>query len=576
MLVSLLIPCNVLAQEEPSPVQFNGSNVLEGQYANRKGYNSEMPKDFLRNDLQMTLSVFDTPIATSFFITTGQADHHQKINNLRFYIDLPTLKKNRARIEAQNKANNLPDTKAPFMLRFLSNFSKIEAGRFRPDYGELTLQGISVSGVNLEFTNKIVYAAFASGNIKRPTDKDSTHEATYKQKLMFGKFGFGDKRTTHFYMTYMKIEDETPAPVNGLQDTATVLKPQSNVIIGAEFRLSFLKNIWVIDGDAGVSALTRDTRILMTYDSVIVDSLLKRVPKFLVDAVNPNISTSADYAFGINTKLNLKTTTISGGYRRIGPGYFTLGNPMLVNDRQTFEGRVDQALLKRRLSVSAYYKRYNDNLIKWKNGRTNSTAFGIIAKYSLKKGPYFQISFTPNYQETNGENQSIRNKMNIFSFSTGYKYLIGQLNSITNLGYFNQNADFERDTLSQNTSTQTFTLNQILDFTQPFQVNFNAGYTIMKSTIMNNTTSDRNVISLVLSGTYTYKKNWRNTIGWKYLNSNGESFESKYSFFWDTQVNIWKYMDFGLGIDENIFKTSSKTGENYNEFIVQCKLILKW
>jgi hypothetical protein len=580
MLISLLIPLNMMGQADSSVIQFHGSNALAGQYSNKMGYNSEAPKDFLRNDLQMTLSVYDIPIATSFFITTEQKDNMQRIDNLRFYIDLNKLKKNRARIEAQNKANKLPDTKAPFILRFLSNFSKIEVGRYRPDYGELTLQGIPVSGVNLEFTNKIVYAAFASGNLKRATSTDSIVNETYKQKLLFGKFGFGDKKTSHFYFTYMQIEDETSQPMHGPEGDTVTLKPQSNQVFGAEFRLSFLKNIWTIDGEAGVSALTRDTRIITTYDSIIIDSVFKKVPPFLIDLVNPNISTSGDYAYGFNTKLNLKTTTIFGGYSWVGPGYFTLGNPMLVNDRQTFEGRVDQSLLKRRVSVSAYYKHYKDNLIDWKNATTISTAYGLIAKVTLKKGLYFQASFTPNRQETDGGIQMIRNKMNIFSFTTGYKYLLNSIKAFSSLSYFNQNADYERDTLSQVSHTHTFTLNQMLDFTNPFQVNFNASYSIMNSTIMNNTNSDRNVISIVLSGTHTYKKKWTNTIGGKYLHSNSladkiASDESKFSLFWDTQVNIWKYLDFGLGIDENIFKTGNNA-ENYNEFIAQCKLIFKW
>jgi hypothetical protein len=580
MLISLLIPAKVLGQADSSAIQFHGSNALTGQYSNRQDTNSPAPKDFLRDDFQMTLTVHDVPLATSFFVTTEQSDNMQRINNLRFYVDLITLKKNRARIEAANKANNLTNTKAPWILRFLSNFSKIEVGRIRPDYGELTLQGIPVSGVNIEFTHKIVYAAFTSGQVKRATVADSNMNDTYKQKLIFGKLGLGAKETTHFYVTYMNISDETTVPLYSVEDTATTLKPQSNAVVGAEFRLSFLKNRWTIDGEAGLCAITRDTRVTQSYNPVYLDTAFKYIPYWLLDQVDANVSTSADYAYGINTKLNLKTTTISGGYSWIGPGYYTLGNPMLINDRQTFEGRVDQAFLKRRVSVSAYYKRYKDNLIDWKQATTISSAYGIIAKVTLKNGLYFLASFTPNYQETNGDMLIIRNKMNIFSFNTGYRYPISSLKAFSSFSYYNQNADYERDILTQVSKTHTFTLNQMLDFTKPFQVNFNASYSIMNSNITNTTNSDRNVISIVLSGTHMYKKKWKNTIGGKYLHSNatvGEiaSDQNKFSLFWDTQVNIWKYLDFGLGIDENIFKTGNDA-ENYNEFIAQCKLIFKW
>jgi hypothetical protein len=94
----------------------------------------------------------------------------------------------------------------------------------------------------------------------------------------------------------------------------------------------------------------------------------------------------------------------------------------------------------------------------------------------------------------------------------------------------------------------------------------------MKSSII----SDRNVISIVLSGNHTYKKKWKNTLGWKYMNSSGSSDESKFNLFLDSQINFWRDMSFGLSIDENIYKNNSESAKNYNEFIAQCKLILKW
>jgi len=571
ILSCLIAPGRMIAQDEPHAVQVHGSNVLDGLYSNRQGTHSQVPEKFLRNDFQMTVQTFDIPFATSFFITTEQEDYMQRINNFRFYIDLVTLKKNRARIEAENKAKKLEKVKAPWMIRFLSNFSKIEAGRFRPDYGDLTLKDISVSGLNLELTNKVVYAAFATGTVKRPTPEEKNFAETYKQKLLFGKFGFGEKRTSHFYLTYMHIEDETSQPIYNPIDYTVTLKAQSNVVIGAEMRLSFLKNKWTIDGDAGISALTRDTRISIPYDSIIVDSIFRRVPDFLIDAVQPNISTAGDYAYGFSSKLNLKTTTITAAYRWVGPGYFTLGNPMLVNDRQTIEGRIDQAMLKRKLSVAAYYKRFEDNLIDWKQGTTISNAYGVIVKLTLQKAPYFQVSYTPNNQETSGKNISIRNRMNILSISSGYKYRVESLMLFTSLNFLNQNADYERDTLKNESKTLTLTLNQSIEFAVPLLLNFSAGYSNI-----NNASAEKNVVSFVLSGTHNFKKKWKNTLGGKLMNSGGEPGEQKYSLFWYSMVNFWKDWEIGLNIDENIFRSDDPASEDYNELIVQCKLSLKW
>ena len=567
LLICGLIPIQTIAQDKPSAVQFHGSNVLFGQYSNRQGTNSNVPKTFLRNDLQMTLTVYDIPIATRFFITTEQNDYSQSIDNLTLYIDLNTLKRNKARIEARNKANNLKNTKAPWMLRFLSNFSRIEVGRFRPIYGDLTLKGVSVSGVNIEFTHKIVYAAFAKGRVKRATVGPRIFDNSYQQNLLFGKFGFGEKRRTHFYLTYMHIEDEVPESAPDYVPGDSTLKPRSNVIFGAEFRLSFIKNKWVIDGDAGLSFLTRDTRNEFKYDSI-----LEGVPQFLLNAVKPNITSTYDIAYGIKTKLSLRTTTISGGYRLVGSGYSTLGNPNLINDRQTINGRIDQAFLNRRLTVSAFYRQFKDNLINWKRGTTVSTTYGINARLSLRKAPYFQISYTPNQQETNGDSLYIRNDMIVMAASTGYNYPIGVLKSFTSLSYFYQNSNYDRDTINQFNNTQTITLNQILSFKIPLRLNFNASYSNIKHVDFN-----RKVLSMVLSASHrSFKNKWKNTLGGRYLQSKGRNDQNKFSLYWDTQFRLWKGGDFGLSLEENIFKNNTVATGDYNEFIVRGRLSVRW
>lgn len=568
---NIFFPVWLNAQSDSQTIQFHGSNVLEGQYANRQGTHSEVPKDLLRNDFQATLTINNIPIGSSFFITSEQRDDIQRINNFRVYIDMAALKKNKAKVEANNRASKSENIKAPWMLRFLSNFSKIEAGRFRPDYGELSLQGISVSGLNLELTHKVVYAAFATGNVKRSIGGENTGEETYKQKLMFGKFGFGEKKTSHFYLTYMKIEDETDIPWQGPFDTTNTLKPQSNVLIGAEFRLSFLKNKWTIDGEAGLSAITRDTRITYTYDSIPeYDSIIRRAPQFLVDAVDPNVSSSGDYGFSFNTRLSLPSTTISGGYKWIGPGYYTLGNPMLVNDRQTIDARIDQAVFRRLVTLSAYYKHFSDNLIGWKPETTYSSAYGFIARVTLKKAPYFQISFTPNKQTTKGDSLLISNSMNIVSFSTGYTYPVGKLKAFTNLSYFFQQANYDPESQNQAT-TQTYTLNQNVNFARPFQANFNASYSLT-----NYTDAKRTIISLLAGGSHTLKKIWKNSMGVKFMKSGGDLDENKFGLYLDSMITFWKGWEFSLSVNENVFRNKLEIEEDYNEFIAQCKLILKW
>ena len=562
------IPRYAFSQENSSDIQFHGRNILTGQYSNDQGLHSEVPKDFLRNDLRMTLSVNGLPIATNFFITTEQRDYKQSINNIRFYIDLNTLKRNRSRIKAKKEGNR----KGLGMLNFFSNFSTIEVGKVRPNYGELTLQGVSLSGVNIEFTNKIVYAAFATGRLRRAGQGLDIYDTTYKRKLMFGKLGFGEKHRTHLYFTYMHIEDETQGPVmvvDTLNDSTLRSRPKSNTVFGSEFRLSFIRNKWVIDGEIGISFLTRDTENPFEYD--YDSTILENIPDFMINIVDPNVTTSFDIAYGVSTKLNLRTTTITAGYRLIGAGYTTLGNPNLINDRQTIEGRIDQAINHRKITLSAYFKQYKDNLINWKSGTTVSTFYGIVARFTFPKIPYFQVGFTPSKQETTGDYHLI-NDLRILNASTGYSYPIGELDCFTNLGYFYQHANNRNDSTEKFTINNTFTLNQTLRFNFPLNINFNFSYSDIKLLKIK-----RKVLLVALSATHqAFDRKWTNKIGGTFMQSRTNSNQNKISLFWDTRVKLWSKGTFGVIIQENLLRTNNPKANDFNEFIARCNLTIGW
>ncbi|NQU88346.1 MAG: hypothetical protein HQ541_21570, partial [Mariniphaga sp.] len=122
--IPLLFANVVQAQDEkPSPVQFHGSNTLVGQYSNMQGIGSEIPPSFFRNDLQMTLSVYDIPISATFFITSMERDYRQSIKNFRIHFDARELLKSKGLGDAENiissvafyKLNNLETVKEGLM-----------------------------------------------------------------------------------------------------------------------------------------------------------------------------------------------------------------------------------------------------------------------------------------------------------------------------------------------------------------------------------------------------------------------------------------------------------------------------
>ena len=561
---SFLFPCMLLAQNETSPIQFHGSNRAFGQYANRQGTNSQIPASLWRNDLNMTLTVYGIPISSSFFITSEQSDFRQSINNFRIYFDLKALAKNKAKAFAKNKAKALVNKKMPGFMRFLSNFKTFEVGKCRPNYSNIMLKGISVSGVNIEFTPGEFYAAFSTGKVKRSIKPSEITKPTYKQKLLFGKIGVGRKRETHLYVTFMQVEDEVNSlPASSEIDTFNV-KPQSNFVLGTEGKLSLFKKKFTIEGEAAVSIHTRDTR-----DPVLIEDDTE-VPSWLTNYINPNASSSIDFAYNVKSTLKLKTTKLSGGVKMIGAGFTTLGNPNLVNDRLIYDGRIDQTFAKRKISLSVYFKQRRDNLINWKNDITTTTAYGIIAGFRFKKIPYLQISYTPNFQKTDNDSLNMENSVNVFSAVTGYNYPIGNLKSFTGFNFFYQNTETLMDTISNLSKTKTYTLNEVLTFKIPLSIAAAASFS--KSEFSG---KKRDILSLTLSGTHhAFKKKWKNTLGVKYSNRIDE--QKKVRLFCRSRMKLWKGGNFDIRIEENIFRDKIQIINNYDEFILIVTLLSRW
>ncbi len=564
--ILILYPKVTQSQDEiPSPVQFHGSNTLVGLYSNMKGIGQEIPPSFFRNDLQMSLSIYDIPISASFFITSEERDYRQSINNFKIKFDPIVMARNRAKTFAINKARGLANRKVPWMMRFLSNFKTLEIGKCRPNYSELTLKGIPVSGVNIEFTPGPLYMAFSTGKTSRPIKPiDSLVKPVYEQKILFGKLGFGKKQGTHFYLTYMQIEDQInslPLPVE--QDT-TPLRPKSNHVIGSEIKIALFEKKLTIDAEGAVSMLTRDTQ------SPTLDVENSDVPSWAIDHFEPNMSSSVDYAYKIKTQLKLKTTKITGGMSMIGPGFSTLGNPNLRNNRLSYLGRIDQTFAKRQLSVSVFYRQHNDNLINWKTAKSTVVAYGVNVGFRFKKVPYLQIGYMPNFMNTVTDSSNLENSVYLITAISGYNYKIGKLRSNTSFSFFYQNTETLMDTVKNRSKNQTYTLNQQLTFKVPLSIAAGASYS--KSEFL---TEKRDVLMLTVNATLSaFKSKWQNSLGVKYSNQGYQ--EDKLGFFLNSRAQLGKMFDLEIRIENNVYRNVCFESNNFNEFIATSTLTMKW
>ena len=534
---SFLLPSILQSQDESSPINFSGSTRLSTQYSSRQGINQQTPRNYWRWDLNPTLTIYGIPISMNFFLSSEQSGLRQNIN--RFSLSLVTTKLLR---------------KVPV----LSYFSRLCVGTCYPIYSPLTFSGVPVTGADIEFTPGIFYFAVMGGRTQKAIQGTTTQEPTYACNLLAGKIGLGKKESSHFYLTILHAWDDENSI---LPDSIFNVDPQENYLVGAEANLSLFEKRFRLEGELAVSMLTRDVQ------SAELD--VDDVPSWLVDLVEPKVSSSIDYAYSVKSSLNLSNTKLSGAVKMVGPGFYSLGVPYLRNDELTYEARIKQSLWKRNVSVGSYIRRSSDNLIPWKRTTTISSAYGVNLSLQFTKLPYIQLNYAPYFQNNDIDVESLKidNKTSLFSATTGYNHQFGDINSSTNFFFSTQNSKTKSGVSDY--STQTYSFNESLNFRFPLTL---AGSVSLSNADYSRETS--RIISFDFNGSYCAFKKWRNRIGLRLSKQEGEN--NKTGFYLNSSFPVWKIGDLNLQAEQNFFRDNVESIKDYDEFILRVTISRRW
>ena len=544
-IVCLLLPFSVSAQESFSPIKFSGSSRMYGQFSNRQGTNQQVPANYWRWDLNSTLSVYGLPVSMNLFLSSEQSSQRQNMNGMHIYFNPQQF----LREKAMNKFSKV-----------LSWFSKIGIGRTYPRYSLLTLNGVSVTGVNVEFTPGIIYFAVTAGKTQKAISGSEIIKSTYERNLFATRFGLGKKRSTHLHFTFLHARDNEKS----LSNDTTGAAPKENYLVGTDVNIFLFKRRFNLQGELVASMLTRDIN-----SAEVRKEDLKQVPSWMISSFKPKISSSVDYAYSVKSYLNLTNTRLSGAVKMIGPGFYSFGVPYLRNDELTYEARIRQNLCKRKISVGSYLRRSRDNLIPWKRTTTISSAYGINLSFRFAKLPYFQLNYAPYFQNNDMEVDSLKtdNKTSLFSVATGYTHKLGDITSSTNFFFSSQHNKTHTDI--SNYSIQNYSLNESVSFQFPL--------TLMASLSLYNSNYSRQnskIISYDLSGAYAAFKKWRNTFGLRLTNQKKEN--NKTGFYLMSSFPIRKFGDLNIHAEQNFFRDRGESTKNYDEFVLRVSIVKRW
>jgi len=295
-------------------------------------------------------------------------------------------------IDATNRESSDEQRVSEFRFDLYSPWGSLVLGDATPRFTDYTIDGKRVFGVHLLPQFGWFGFEFVWGYTERAVDADdaSVEVETFQQMLFGGRLKFGRPDSFLLGLSFLKVKDD-PDSIDYLTDPNSPT-PKDNVVLGTDLNFAFVDgriklvteaNMSMLNTDitGGSSELTGAGAGLSKFDWLLV------VNEHIVP-LKPGLTNLA--AKGGLTIGPFADNTFYGEYSWVGPSYFSLASPSIINDRQGFLLRDSIWLLNRALFINASYQRYTDNLENTKDYTTaNSGASGVVYVYPT---PYLSFN----------------------------------------------------------------------------------------------------------------------------------------------------------------------------------------
>ena len=351
-------------------------------------------------------------------------------------------------------------------------------------------------------------------------------------------------------------------------DTANLtLTPKENWLVGMDGKLNLLKDKLSLEAEGVLSMLTRDVRD--------PDIISEAIPGWVKSMFKPKGSSSADYMYRFkgsfsNEKSN---TAVSAEMKMIGPGFTTLGNPSLRNDKLGFEGKIDQKFMDRKITLGLSFRNYRDNLIQTKTATTSSTS--ILMKLGLKFNnlPTLNITIMPNFQSndkqiTTTDSSKMDNKTWLYNVVSSYSARLRNFTlQTTALISYNTNTTLF-GTYDYWTKTSSLTENIIFKF--PLSVAASIGMV----QILERDLIYTRIITFDLAPNYTIMDMWN--IGGGLNVAVDRDKNKKINVSLNSNILLWKFLNLDLRAEYNVYTDWLNNINNYKESIFMTTLSAGW
>ncbi|MFA7419922.1 MAG: hypothetical protein WCZ90_09570 [Melioribacteraceae bacterium] len=569
----------------PSNFKFFGDAKLTHISSSKPAQFSQLPSSYQTLEFNPRLSVYDIPFGMNIFLSSLNNVNRQSVNSISFILDLDRLKsKIKERLSEKAKElvtsvdstlgkltdlesltdpNKLTENAEKFGLispaeKLFLNIKTLGIGRTYPDYSELTVSGVPVNGINVEFNPGILYLAVAAGN-----NTEGINDISFKRSFLSARIGLGQKENTHFFLTALKMHDD-PNSIQVSSSNAS-LTPQENVVMGTEGKVKLFNNTAELNGEAAVSGFTRNSN-----DAEIIS---ESIPDFVKKILTPKLSTVLDYAWKGKFAIDLaKTATFfSIGVKRIGAGFMSLASPNLRQDQFQFDFNFDQKFVNKKITLKTFFKVYKDNLIKWKQSTTTTTSYGINLGFNFPKLPFVQINYSP-YSQRNDNllpANIMDNTFDMFSLMTGYSYQLASVYATTMFSFMGQSQNAKIGTVSSKSSNESYMVNQSFNFEFPLTVS--STFSLTNSQILALTSK---ITEFDLNGSYQINEMISANLGSTI--SNEENYTKKTMVYLGSNLKLYEWLKFDLQGNISNYKDLSGLSSNYNDSMLQATVVINW
>ncbi|MBI3137594.1 MAG: hypothetical protein HYZ15_03310 [Sphingobacteriales bacterium] len=339
--------------------------------------------------------------------------------------------KDPAGLKAFIKEHNLSTRNLPKGWQALSAIQSIGIGRTWVDYTELTVQHISLTGVNAEFTPGRYYIAFAAGRVNYQfrdfVIKNNSH---VRQNLYLIRAGLGAKEGNHLIASWY---DGRRSMLNWIGNMTSGTGLERVIGMSFEARLQASPDQYIVLESAKSSFHT------VGAQDQTGEKLINRVWNF-------KDRSNEAYSIRVYSNWRRTNTKLMGYYRKMGE-HFQSFNLQPVNVNQVaYQFKLQQQFWKRRLSVEAGIRK-NDFFNPFVNpGLASKTVFkSALLTLRVPRYPMLSIGYYPSSQLTMLDNSRlVENQYNTLSAVISHAYSVKKLSmssSAVLLKFYNSGAD---------------------------------------------------------------------------------------------------------------------------------------